>query len=233
MSIFSWFTKLTKGEPQSVVPVESAKRPAWVIDETKYLGMSQVRRLRRFCENDQVAGHPKDTFLNRRDRFMLELGLQCGLRVSEMAHLRVGDLSISNGDPSLIVRMGKGGKTRIVHFNMRFKQACLSFLEAKTAAGQVVDRECYILTRADGRAITKRTLQKAFKDCLKGARISSHYAIHCLRHTYGTHLYKASGYNLRLVQEQLGHASINTTQVYANLINKDVRRAVEKLYQSE
>jgi site-specific recombinase XerD len=233
MTILSWFTKLTKGEPQRTTSVEPSKRPAWSIDESKYLGMSQVRRLRRYCKTDQISDLLEKTYLRRRDWFMVELGLQCGLRVSEMAALRIEDFNLQNGDPSLVVRMGKGGKKRIVQFSLQFKQACLSFLEAKTAAGQIVDKESYILTRVDGRGITKRTLQKAFKNCLKGSRISSHYSIHCLRHTYGTHLYKASGYNLRLVQEQLGHASINTTQVYANIFIKDVRRAVEKLYQSE
>ena len=232
MPFFSWFTKLTKGEPQGAAPVESTKKPAWVIDESKYLGMSQVRRLRRYCEalRDSVAVDPTRGFLRLRDWFMVELGLQCGLRVSEMAALCIGDLNLHNEEPSLIVRMGKGGKTRIVHFSLQFKQACLLFLEAKRNAGQPAERENHVLTTATGKPITKRTLQKAFKRCLKGAGISLHFAIHCLRHTYGTHLYKASGYNLRLVQEQLGHASIRTTQVYASIFNEDAMRAVERLY---
>jgi len=232
MPFFSWFTKLTKGELSPPHPMQTPKKPAWVIDESKYLTMSQVRRLRRYCEaaREEVLPEPAHGFLRLREWFMVELGLQCGLRVSEMAHLCVGDLNIHHEEPSLIVRMGKGGKTRVVHFNLQFKQACLSFLEAKSGAGQPVDREAHVLTTATGKPITKRTLQKAFKRCLKGAGISSHFAIHCLRHTYGTHLYKASGYNLRLVQEQLGHASIRTTQVYASLFNEDVMRAVERLY---
>jgi site-specific recombinase XerD len=232
MPFFSWFTKLTKGELLGAATVESTKKPAWVIDESKYLGMSQVRRLRRHCESLRASAvaDPTRDFLLLRDWFMVELGLQCGLRVSEMAALSIGDLNIHNEEPSLIVRLGKGGKTRVVHFSLRFKQACLAFLEAKRNVGQPTERENHVLTKVAGEPITKRTLQKAFKRCIKGAGISSHFGIHCLRHTYGTHLYKASGYNLRLVQEQLGHASIRTTQVYASLFNEDVMRAVERLY---
>lgn len=56
------------------------------------------------------------------------------------------------------------------------------------------------------------------------------YSIHCLRHTYGSHLYIASNHNLRLVQEQLGHSSIRITEVYASLMNTEIKASLEKLY---
>ena len=56
-----------------------------------------------------------------------------------------------------------------------------------------------------------------------------YYSIHSLRHTYATNLYRASGYNLRLVQKQLGHTNINTTTVYSDVMSKDLDEAVEKL----
>ncbi|GAH75377.1 unnamed protein product, partial [marine sediment metagenome] len=59
------------------------------------------------------------------------------------------------------------------------------------------------------------------------------YSIHCLRHTYATRLYKASGYNLRLVQKQLGHSSVSTTQVYADVMDSDVDQAVANLDEME
>ena len=52
------------------------------------------------------------------------------------------------------------------------------------------------------------------------------------RHTFGTHLYKASGGNLRLVQKQLGHSRITTTQVYADVFAEDAVAAVERLYRT-
>lgn len=63
--------------------------------------------------------------------------------------------------------------------------------------------------------------------------IPCHYSIHILRHAYATNLYKASGYNLRLVQKQLGHTNINTTTVYSDVMSKDLDEAVENLALNE
>lgn len=147
-------------------------------------------------------------------------------QVSEMVNLKIEDLNIRNDHSSLIVRHGKGDKTRIVHFSIDFKQDCFFFLKWKKSD----DRESYLLTNIHWKQLTKRALQKAFKRCLKGANIDIKYGIHSLRHTYSTYLYRASRYNLRMVQQQLGHSSIRTTQVYANLFDEDIRDAVGKLY---
>jgi len=61
------------------------------------------------------------------------------------------------------------------------------------------------LSSNTGRHLTTRAIQKAFKRMAAEAGLSAHHSIHCLRHTYACQLYKASGYNLRLVQKQLGH----------------------------
>jgi site-specific recombinase XerD len=61
------------------------------------------------------------------------------------------------------------------------------------------------------------------------SELQSHHSIHSLRHTYATNLYRASGYNSRLVQKQLGHSNITTTTVYSDVISKDLEDAVENL----
>jgi len=62
------------------------------------------------------------------------------------------------------------------------------------------------------------------------AGLSPHYSIHLLQHTYPCHQYKASGWNLRLVQKQLGHSSVSTTQGYADVMGLDMLRALERMY---
>ena len=79
--------------------------------------------------------------------------------------------------------------------------------------------------------MTTRAIQKAFKRCAAKARLYSAYSIHCLRHTYACFLLKASRWSMRLVQKQLGHARISTTQVYADVMLPDVKRALDRLYQ--
>ena len=78
--------------------------------------------------------------------------------------------------------------------------------------------------------MTTRALQNVFKKLASLAGLPAHYSIHCLRHTYACLLYKASKYNLWLVQKQLGHTSIKTTQVYVDVMARDVARAVERLW---
>ena len=78
--------------------------------------------------------------------------------------------------------------------------------------------------------MTTRAIQKAFKRCAKQAGLPGHYSIHCLRHTYACLLLQASNWNIRLVQKQLGHSKITTTQVYADVMLPEIKRALDKLY---
>jgi len=87
-----------------------------------------------------------------------------------------------------------------------------------------------LLSSNTGRHMTTRAIEKAFKRTAIKAGLSAHYSIHCLRHTYACQLYKASGYNLRLVQKQLGHSSIHTTEVYADVMEPDIQDALRELY---
>lgn len=166
-----------------------------------------------------------------RDWMIVELGLFAGLRVQEMQDLKCGDFILENGQSSLIVRKGKGGKRRVVRFNGEFKKSCLEYLDRKRKNDEGIDTEdCFFVSTHTGKSMSRRALQKSFKRSVRKAKLPGHYSIHCLWHTFGAHLYKASGYNLRLVQEQLGHASIKTTEVYASVMNPDVEKAVERLY---
>ena len=87
----------------------------------------------------------------------------------------------------------------------------------------------YLFYSARSDQIKVSGLQKIFKNYARKAGIDSRYSIHCLRHTYATLLYKASGYNLRLVMSQLRHSNIQTTSVYSAVINPDLEKAVEAM----
>ena len=77
--------------------------------------------------------------------------------------------------------------------------------------------------------MTRSGIQQVFKKWAKKSGIPSRYSIHSLRHTYATNLYKASGYNLQIVQKQLGHSSPSITQMYADVMNTDVVEALKNL----
>lgn len=203
----------------------------WVLDESKFLTIEEVIQLLR-CLAERIresAGFRKN--VAAKDYLLVHLALCTGLRVGEIADLNCGDILTKNGKSSLVVRKGKGGKTRSVQFNHALKNHLVRFLQLKKQIGEPVrDDTPLFYSRTMGRAMTRRALQKAFKRCAAYAGLSPHYSIHSLRHTYACHLYKASGWNLRLVQKHLGHARIITTQVYADVMGPDVRPALEKLY---
>jgi len=227
MSFLKKFIKLMKHEH---LAKKGKSRFAWALDESKFLKLNEVRKLRRYCDKLRKAALRSGKATPIRDWFMIELGLNAGLRVSEMRDLKCSDLHLQSEQSSLSVRKGKGNKPRNVRISDYFKKECGWYLAWKLKLRHCTSPESYLLTIKKDRQLTKRALQKAFKRCMAGAGLPEHYSIHCLRHTYGSHLYLASSHNLRLVQEQLGHSSVRVTEVYANLMNSDVKRAIEKLY---
>lgn len=204
------------------------KRHIWVINETKFLNQDKIRKLRKSVKTARDAAIKKNKTVPVRDWFMVELGLFVGLRVKEMVNSKASDLHLQERPP-FIITTGKGNKTRIVYFPDKFKKTCLYYLKWKMNTFPPGD---HLFIKKNGKPLSKRALQKSFKKCLRLAGLESHYSIHCLRHTYGSFLYKSSGHNLRLVQEQLGHSSVRTTQVYAGVMDEEVKKALEKLYRN-
>jgi site-specific recombinase XerD len=224
---FKKFIKLMKNEhrPYRI----KRNRFSWALDEKKFLSLQKVEKLRSYCKKAKSSALKSGRTVPVRNWFMLELGLFTGLRVEEMVNLKSTDLFLTGSQPSLSVKNGKGNKARTVYFSEAFKKECLFYLEWKEKRIPGV----YLFANQKGEQLSKRTLQKSFKRCLQMAELENYYSIHCLRHTYGTYLYKASNHNLRLVQEQLGHSSIRTTQIYANLIDEEVKKSLDNLYKKD
>ncbi|HUW31837.1 MAG TPA: tyrosine-type recombinase/integrase [Planctomycetota bacterium] len=203
----------------------------WVLDESKFLSTREVKKLLRAAKARARRTTAPAGAVAVRDHMVVDLALSTGLRVGELARLACGDVFVRDGKASLTVRRGKGGKPRWVWFNGASKNLLLRYLQWKKEHGEPANDEAPLfLSVRTGTFMTTRALEKAFKRAAAAAGLSAHYSIHSLRHTYACHLYRASGWNLRLVQKQLGHSSIATTQVYADVMEPDVRRALEKLY---
>ena len=225
MDFLKKFIKLMKHEPKQRRP----KRYAWTVDESKCLSINEVNKLRTFSKQLKAEGLSQRRFSLVRNWFMVELGLKTGLRVEEMASLKHVNLFL-DGPKSSIVVLGKGNKKRSVWINSKFKQTCQTYLKYKMDFGYSTDDMSYLLNNLRGDKISKRALQKFFKEIIANAGLPIRYYIHCLRHTYSTFLLKASNHNYKFVQNQLGHASIKTTQVYASVIESEGKKALEKLY---
>lgn len=210
-------------------PKQKKKRYIWIIDESKCLTGDEVGRLRDYSEKLKASGLMKSKFSKVRNWFMIELGLETGLRVSEMTSLTHGSLYLDDIRSSIVV-FGKGSKIRPVWISSEFKKKCLEYIQYKIRFGFDVYNDSYFLNNLQNKKISTRALQKFFKQIISKSGLPLRYHIHCLRHTYATFLLKASGYNYNFVKDQLGHASIITTQIYSSVIESDAKKSLENLY---
>jgi site-specific recombinase XerC len=200
---------------------------SWELSPKKFLSRRDADRLQTIAEERAISKKPASV----RDCFIIHLGLATGLRVMEMAALNCGDLSLEETISSLVVANGKGKKRRRVFFNNIFKKQCKEYLAWKQHVGESIEPEQpLLLSSSTGGHLTTRAIQKAFKRCAQIGGLPLHYSIHCLRHTYACFLLKASSWNLRLVQKQLGHSKITTTQIYADVMMPDIKKALDRLY---
>ena len=158
----------------------------------------------------------------QRDVAMLEVLYATGCRVSEVCSLRVRDLTLSERH---LRCEGKGGKQRMVPVGTRAIEAISRYTEnlrGKLAAKRPSPPEQLFLSR-NGRPIDRVQLWRLVKFYAARAGIDSTISPHSLRHSFATHLL-AGGADLRLVQEMLGHASIQTTQIYTHVEHSRLKK---------
>ena len=161
----------------------------------------------------------------------LDLALGAGMRVSEIARLRIGDLYLSIEEPCLRVK-GKGKRERDVFISRNLMNHLTDYIKWKRHMEESTEPEDFVLISSHRKPYSTRALQYAFKECLKEAELPGFYSIHSCRHSYGTLLYRKTK-NLRLVQKQLGHSSINTTTVYADVFIEETLEAVNGLFDAD
>ena len=197
--------------------------PQWIVTPDKFLTDEESKKLRRMCEEAAIIAKSKGNQLAVRNRLIIEMALGTGLRVSELANLKIDDIHIRKGQNSLIVNNGKGDKHRVVGFNNKLKMLIQEYLDYRKSMSS------YLFASERGEKMTRFGVGRVFKTMAAKAGLDSKHSIHTLRHTYATNLYKASGYHLRMVQKQLGHSSITTTTVYSDVLNQDLTDALENL----
>jgi len=211
--------------------IKRATKFNWVLEPSKFLTKEEAKKLLETARDRAEVVFAKRRKIPVRDYLIVDLALSTGLRVMEIAQLDCGDVFIRDGISSLLVRNGKCGKRRLVRFGESLKDHLNEYILWKQNVGEPTGpSDPLFLSSNTGCHLTTRAIQKAFKRTAVKAGLSSHYSIHCLRHTYACQLYKASSYNLRLVQKQLGHSSIHTTEVYADVMEPDIQDALRRLY---
>ncbi len=202
------------------------------ITQEDFMSPEQVLALKEHCR-EMVRMANSDKRRNPvRDWAILHVALDAGLRVSEICDLRIRDVILDNGSASLIVRNGKGNKKRGVKIGRALRDHLEEFIAWKEENGESTGpRAPLFVASRSGEALTRTAIYRIFKANASQVGIPKRFSIHSCRHTYASLLYRASKYNIRLVQKQLGHSSIQTTQIYADVLSNDAAVAVDNLPQ--
>jgi len=211
------FLQLHRGLERS--PVRAARAPRIERKLPGYLDRPRTELLFQAAEVRAGGADPAGV----RDLAILELFYSSGLRLSELVGLNLPDLDLLGDQVKL---RGKGRKERIVPVGTRAGRALRHWLDQREELMHLpgADRQAVFVGRR-GKRLTPRTVQRLVHralDVVGGEGLKTH----SLRHTFATHLLDA-GADLRAVQELLGHASLNTTQIYTHT---SVER-LKKVYQ--
>ena len=155
-----------------------------------------------------------------RERAVLEVLYGCGLRVSELVGLDLGNVVLEEG--FLLVR-GKGSKERISPISGTAAKALTEYLEdGRPALLMHAKRACpAVFLNARGTRLTRQSVFTMVRDAGLSIGIEDLHP-HTLRHSFATHLLEG-GADLRVIQEILGHADISTTQIYTHVDRSHIR----------
>ncbi len=152
---------------------------------------------------------------NIKHRLILGLAYGCGLRMAELAALK---LSWFDHTRATLRVTGKGRKTRVIMVDDRIKEDLDHYLKYGKP-GSVYLFEGW----QKGKKITTTTISKIYSQACTKANVDKKKGIHTLRHSFATHLLE-NGTDLRYIQELLGHASSKTTEIYTHVSPEAVRK---------
>lgn len=160
---------------------------------------------------------PSDTQEGVRDRAILQLLYDAGLRASEALGLGLVDVDLSTGEARVT---GKGGRERLAYVGPRGLERLAAWVEGpRRDLAPAGESALFVSTR--GKPLGDRALRRLVAGHAKAAGLPPGVSPHALRHAFATHLLQA-GCDVRLVQRLLGHRRISTTQVYTHLAFPDL-----------
>lgn len=190
--------------------------------------------------NHLIGSIDSSTTKGLRDRAILEVLYSCGLRVSELCDIKIGDLFFGEGYIRVI---GKGDKQRLVPISGIARDRIQLYLEyrkeeelrkkskakkspAPKGRKSKGSGDFLFLNNRGGR-LTRVMIFTMIRQAAERAGINKKISPHSLRHSFATHLLEG-GANIRQVQDLLGHESITTTEIYTHLDTTHIRETIEK-----
>ena len=158
-----------------------------------------------------------------RNYVIVEVLYGCGLRVSELVHLKLSNIYV---EEQYLQVIGKGDKERWVPINERALSLMLSYIHnVRSHVDVKAGEEKIVFLNRRGHRLTRQMVFIMLRDAVAAAGIKKKVSPHSLRHSFATELVE-NGADLRAVQEMLGHESISTTEIYTHLTRDTLRNTI-------
>ncbi len=196
-------------------PMDKIKRPKYEVPLPKCFTEEEVRTLLSIPDTSNRFGI--------RNKAILETLYSSGLRLSELAGIRLQDIDLKRG---LVRVMGKGNKQRIVPLGSYAIEAINNYLKIRPKFAQEDSPDLLFLTKS-GKAFDAKQLDIILKRYFELVAKAKGYSPHSLRHSFATHLL-SRGADLRAIQELLGHSLLSTTETYTHISLEDIKEAYKK-----
>lgn len=191
--------------------LESPKQPQHL---PEVLSTAEVDILERAIDLSKWEGH--------RNRAIIEVLFSCGLRVSELTHLKLSNLY---REEQFVRVMGKGSKERLVPISPKALQELDYWFADRNQMKIKEGEEDYVFLNRRGAHLTRTMILIMIKNYARDAGIKKTISPHTLRHSFATALLEG-GANLRSIQAMLGHESIGTTEIYTHIDTTTLREEI-------
>ena len=191
--------------------LESPKQPKHL---PEVLSTAEVDTLERAIDLSKWEGH--------RNRAIIEVLFSCGLRVSELTHLKLSNLY---REEQFVRVMGKGSKERLVPISPKALQELDYWFADRNQMKIKEGEEDYVFLNRRGAHLTRTMILIMIKNYARDAGIKKTISPHTLRHSFATALLEG-GANLRSIQAMLGHESIGTTEIYTHIDTTTLREEI-------
>ena len=199
------------------------------MDRERYMDSKEANLLRAMTENRAVRDLKRGRVTGPVRWALVDVAMSTGLRVSEIAALRVGDVDLKRSCLKVTRLKRKKPKAESLAIGSDLATHLREFIAWKATVGQPTGKAAPLFVGKRG-PLTAPGLQQAWKAAIRDAQLPRELSIHCARHTLATHLLRKTK-NLRQVQKQLGHASPATTaNMYADVSFDEMKNGVTGLY---
>lgn len=192
-----------------------AKSPTNGVDTPR-----KEKNVRAYLQSDEYNKLLSQAGANARDYAIVQVFLQTGVRVSELVGVTIEDVDLKG--KSLLIRSGKGMVSRTIELNTKAIQAIKNYLASRLQ----VNTPTLFLNRY-GEPLTERGVRKLVVKYRELAGITKKASCHALRHTFAT-AKAEQGVSPYQLQRWLGHASLNTTQIYVHLSRQNAQKVMEQ-----